>query len=218
MLSPGHAYDEHVAIEGSAARALWALPDMRALCGLVFVGFGIFIAIATWLQTLLHPSGVSESAAGGILVAMVVAGTVGSAVVPQVVARREAERPFAFVVLTVTTLTCIALGVVPWLAGRAFVSVVLGAALLPALPVVLTAVERLAGPAAGTAGAIVWLAGNLGGLVVALLVQALVHHPLAAFLALAVVALLGLPAALRLRDPTVGTTAGALAPSADATK
>lgn len=36
---------------------------------------------------------------------------------------------------------------------------------------------------------IVWLAGNLGGLVVALIVQALVHHPTAAFIAMAVVAL-----------------------------
>ncbi len=49
----------------------------------------------------------------------------------------------------------------------------------------MTVAERLAGPAAGTAGAIVWMAGNPGGLVVALLVQALVHHPTAAFLAMA---------------------------------
>ena len=53
----------------------------------------------------------------------------------------------------------------------------MGALLLPAPPVILTVAEELAGAAAGTAGAIVWLAGNLGGLVVALLVQALVHHP-----------------------------------------
>ncbi len=56
---------------------------MRTLCGLVFVGFGIFVALATWLQTLLHPSGVSETAAGGLLVAMVIAGTIGCARVSQ---------------------------------------------------------------------------------------------------------------------------------------
>jgi hypothetical protein len=74
----------------------------------------------------------------------------------------------------------------------------MGAALLPALPVVLTGVERMAGAAAGTAAAIIWLAGNLGGIVVALLVQALVDEPTAAFLSLAGVALLGLPLATRL--------------------
>jgi len=62
--------------------------------------------------------------------------------------------------------------------------------------------------AAGTAGAIVWMAGNLGGLVVALLVQVLVHHPLAAFIAMAAVSLLGLPLAARLTassDQELGT-------------
>jgi len=74
----------------------------------------------------------------------------------------------------------------------------MGLILLPALPVILTATERLAGPAAGTAGAIVWMAGNLGGLVVALIVQALVHHPFAAFMAMAVVSFMGLPLVARL--------------------
>jgi predicted MFS family arabinose efflux permease len=198
MLVPGHADDEHAAIEGSAARALWALPRMRALCGLVFVGFGIFVALATWLQTLLHPSGVSEAAAGGLLVGMVVAGVIGCAVVPGAVFRRRGERAYMLGAVTVAFLGCVALAAVSSLPGRAAVLAVMGATLLPALPVVLTDVGLLAGAAAGTAGAIVWLAGNLGGLVVALLVQVLVHEQLAAFLALAAVALCGLPAALRL--------------------
>ena len=37
---------------------------MRTLCTLVFLGFGIFVALATWLQTLLHPDGVSDATAG----------------------------------------------------------------------------------------------------------------------------------------------------------
>ncbi len=65
---------EHAAIEGSAARALWDMAPIRYLCGLVFVGFGIFVALATWLQTLLQPAGVSEAEAGGLLVGMVIAG------------------------------------------------------------------------------------------------------------------------------------------------
>jgi hypothetical protein len=73
----------------------------------------------------------------------------------------------------------------------------MGFALLPALPVIIALAERLAGRAAGTAGAIVWMAGNLGGLVVALIVQALVHDPVAAFLAMAAVILAGLPFAAR---------------------
>jgi predicted MFS family arabinose efflux permease len=198
MLVPGHVRDDHVAIEGSAARALWAQPIMRVLCALVFVGFGIFVALATWLQTLLHPSGISEATAGALLVGMVIAGTIGCAVIPQAVTRREAQRSFMFGVVTIGVIGCVVMATAPGLAGYALVLVLMGATLLPALPIVLTEIERLAGAAAGTAGAIIWLAGNLGGLVVALLVQSLVHEPTAAFLALAAVALLGLPAAVRL--------------------
>jgi len=195
---PGHASEEHAAIEGSAARALWALAPMRTLCGLVFLGFGIFVALATWLQTLLHPSGVSEAAAGALLVGMIVAGILGCAVLPPLVARRHAERGFMRSTVLVACLGCVVLGAAPWLGVRALAIVAMGAVLLPALPVILTAAEKLAGAAAGTAGAIVWMAGNLGGLLVALLVQILVHHPLTAFLAMGAVSLLGLPLAARL--------------------
>ncbi len=201
---PGHESTEHAAIAGNAARALWALPNMRTLCGLVFVGFGIFVALATWLQTLLQPAGVSETAAGVLLVVMVIAGVVGCAVMPPLVASRGIERNFMRAAVIVGCVGCVALGVIPSLAGRAVAIVAMGAMLLPALPVILTSTERLAGSAAGTAGAIVWMAGNLGGLVVALLVQILVHHPMAAFVAMAAVSLLGLPLAARLR-PIVGT-------------
>jgi predicted MFS family arabinose efflux permease len=195
---PGQASEEHAAIEGSAARALWQLPSMRTLCGLVFLGFGVFVALATWLQTLLEPAGVSEAASGGLLVGMIVAGVIGCAVLPPLIARRRTERGFMRTVVIVACLGCVVLGVAPWLGVRALALVAMGIVLLPALPVILTAAEQLAGGAAGTAGAIVWMAGNLGGLVVALIVQILVHHPLAAFLAMAAVSLLGLPLAARL--------------------
>ncbi len=188
---------ESVAVEGGAVRRLWALPEMRTMCGLVFVGFGVFVALTTWLQTLLDPAGVSEQTAAALLVGMVVAGIIGCAVLPQPIDRRGAERPFMRAAILTSAIGSAALGVVTLLGPRAVVVVVMGFVLLPALPIVLTAAERLAGPAAGTAGAIVWMAGNLGGLVMALIVQALVHHPTAAFLAMAAVSLLGYPLAAR---------------------
>jgi predicted MFS family arabinose efflux permease len=208
LRAPGKESEEHAAIEGSAARALWALPTMRTLCGLVFIGFGIFVALATWLQTLLAPAGVSEKTAGALLVGMVLAGTVACAVLPPLVAGRHAERGFMRGAVLIGCGGCVVLGVTSWLGVQALAIVAIGIVLLPALPIILTAAEQLAGAAAGTAGAIVWMAGNLGGLIVALLVQILVHHPLAAFLAMAGVALLGLPLAARLTSPLVGERGG----------
>ncbi|HXB63450.1 MAG TPA: MFS transporter [Solirubrobacteraceae bacterium] len=193
----GSGEGEHTAIARGVARALWARSEIRVISGLAFLGFGVFVALSTWLQTLLHPSGVSETAAGGLLVGMIVAGIVGCAVLPAAIAARGGERRYMGAVIVAGCVGSLALGVLPGVAGRAVVMVAMGVVLLPALPVLMTLAERLAGPAAGTAGAIVWMAGNLGGLVVALLVQALVHHPLAAFGAMAAVVLLAVPLATR---------------------
>ncbi len=195
---PGSGAGEHTAIERGIARALWARPEIRTMSGLAFLGFGVFVALSTWLQTLLHPAGVSETAAGALLVGMIVAGTVGCAVLPAAIVSRGVERGFMVAVIAAGCLGSVALGVLPGIAGKALVMVAMGLLLLPALPVLMTVAERLAGPAAGTAGAIVWMAGNLGGLVVALLVQALIHHPTAAFLAMALAVLLATPLALRM--------------------
>lgn len=193
--------EESAAIEGGAVRALWAQPAMRTLCGLSFVGFGVFVAIATWLQTLLEPSGISEQSAGVLLVAMVTTGIAGCVVLPPLLARRDAERAFMRAAVLTSALGSAALGAFSALGPGAGVIAVMGFVMLPALPVILTAAERLAGPAEGTAGAIIWMAGNLGGLVVALIVQALVDAPLAAFLAMAAISLFGVPLAARFPSP-----------------
>lgn len=189
---------ETAGIERGVALSLWRMPEIRTLSMLAFLGFGAFVALSTWLQTLLHPSGVSDTLAGALLVGMILAGVAGCALIPPLVERTHAERGFARTVVIVGALASIALGVLPALGARAVALVAMGVVLLPALPVILTLAERLAGSAAGTAGAIVWLAGNLGGLVVALIVQALVHDPLPAFLALAAVLAAGLPIAGRM--------------------
>jgi predicted MFS family arabinose efflux permease len=210
---PGPAGDdkESAAIEGGVVRTLWALPQMRTMCGLVFVGFGVFVALTTWLQTLLHPDGVSEQAAGALLVGMLVAGMIGSAVLPPVLSRRGAEPTFMRTAIFVSAAGCVALAAITSMGARAVVLAAMGFVLLPALPVIIALAERLAGRAAGTAGAIVWMAGNLGGLFVALIVQALVHHQTAAFLVMAAVMLAGLPFAVRFPSTASIRTAGSQA-------
>jgi cyanate permease len=187
---------------------------MRTLSGLAFVGFGVFVAIATWLQTLLHPAGISEQSAGILLVGMVVAGIVGCVLLPPLIARRRAERSFMRAAVLTSAFGSAALGAFTVLGARAGVIVVMGLIMLPALPVILTAAEGVAGSAEGTAGAIIWMAGNLGGLVMALVVQALVDEPLAAFLAMAAVSLLGVPLAARF--PSAGSATGEVAAASGA--
>ena len=168
-------------------------PVIRRLCALVFVPFGVFVSLSTFLQPLLEPAGVAESTAGLLLVANVVAGVVGCAVVPVLASRRRAEVRVMGLALVVTALACVTLGVVPGVVVGFVAVIALGLALLPALPIVLELTERRAGAAEGTATGLIWLTGNLGGLVLAAGVGVLVDQPLVAFLMLAALSLLTLP-------------------------
>jgi predicted MFS family arabinose efflux permease len=168
-------------------------PVIRRLCALVFVPFGVFVSLSTFLQPLLEPAGVAETTAGLLLVANVVAGVVGCAVVPVLASRRRAEVRVMGLALGVTALACVTLAVVPGVATGFVAVIALGLALLPALPIVLELTERRAGAAEGTATGLIWLTGNLGGLVLAAVVGVLVDQPLAAFLMLGTLSLLTLP-------------------------
>jgi hypothetical protein len=69
----------------------------------------------------------------------------------------------------------------------------LGVVLLGSLPVILELTERRAASSAATA--LIWLAGNTGGIVIAVLVQATQDHPGVAFSLLAATAALVLTVA-----------------------
>jgi predicted MFS family arabinose efflux permease len=185
-----------------ALRDLWADSYLRLLVALVLVGFGVFVALTTWLQALLEPAGVGETQAGVFLLLMVVAGVLGSALVAPRVAERSAEPAFLGLSVVIAALGCLLLAVVPGPVTALVVLVVLGALLLTDLPLILGLAERRAGAGAATATGLLWLAGNLGGLVLALVVQALVHHPAAAFGAMALTLVAALPFVRRLASLT----------------
>jgi predicted MFS family arabinose efflux permease len=177
----------------AALRTAWSDSYIRRLCGLVFVPFGVFVALSTFAQPLLAPAGVPEATAGLILVANVVAGVVGCAVVPIWASRHRGEIRIMHIALLVTAAACAVLAVVPGVVTGFAAITVLGFALLPALPIVLELTERRAGSTEGTAAGLIWLAGNLGGLLVAAVVGLLLDAPLAAFLLLALLSVVTLP-------------------------
>jgi hypothetical protein len=113
---------------------------------------------------------------------MVLAGVVGSAILPAPIARHRAERRFLRTAAVVAAAGCAFLAVAPGAAALAVVP--LGVVLLGSLPVILELTERRSKSSAATA--LIWLAGNAGGIVVAVLVQATQNHPGAAFSLLAV--------------------------------
>ena len=195
-------------------RAVWTDRRVRILAGLLFFGFGVFIALTTWLQALLNHYGVSASSAGAVLVAMVLLGAIGSGVLAPSVIARGAEQRLVGASIAAGIGGCIVLAFVHVFAIDAVVLSVIGMLLLTDLPVILELSERRAGNDGGTVAALMWLAGNAGGIVVAVLVQVLVHHPLPAFLLLAACTCAAIPLLARLGEGMEGGVAAGAAAGA----
>jgi predicted MFS family arabinose efflux permease len=179
--------------EPGELRAVWTDPVLRRVAVLAFLGFGVFIALVTWLQALLEPRGVSESEAGTIITVAVAVGAVGSMVLAAVFEDRGVEVLLLRAALVGAVVGCVLLAVATGVAVATVGAVLAVLALLTALPWLLSLCERRADGSVASATALLWLAGNLGGLLVAVVVGGLVDYPAVAFLLLAAVALSALP-------------------------
>ncbi|GLZ38342.1 MFS transporter [Actinokineospora sp. NBRC 105648] len=182
-------------------------PGVPVLAAVVLLGTGIFVSLATWLEPLLKPAGVSSSTSGLLLLVVLVSGVVGCVLVPPFAARRHWESRTLQVTALVTAAACLLLGFAP--AATGFVAAVpIGFLLLSALPVALSRVERGGSASAGTITSVVWMAANTGGVVVSSAVGYLLDLPVVAFTVFAVLAVSAFLLARRLEhqeDQVAGT-------------
>ncbi len=179
---------------------------MWVLAGLLFVGMGVFNAVATWLDSILTHYG--QGGASGYLIAiMTVGGIVGGALLPGIVARRDQRRGMLEIAVVVTAVAFAVLAGVHNPAVGGAVLFVTGFFLLAGLPVVLDWSELHAGPErAGGAAGFLLLAGNLGGVVLVLLIQGVIGNPYLSLGALGLAGLAGLALATRLPARGTGIT------------
>lgn len=180
-------------VEAGALRRTWTDPVLRRIAWLAFLGFGVFIALITWLQALLEPRGVSESSAATIITVAVAIGAVGSALVAAALEGRAVEVALLRAALVGAVVGCLLLATDIGTGVEAGGTVLAVFAMLTALPWLLALCERRAQGSVASATALLWMAGNLGGLAAAVVVGFLVDRPTVAFLVLAAVALIGLP-------------------------
>ena len=178
----------------------WMVSDrfMWTLAVLVFIGMGTYNAIATWLQPILDHFGEGD-AAGNLIALFTFAGILGAATLPAAVATRDRRRAMLIGALVLSAVAFAAMAsfhAVFWLGVWLFAD---GVLLLACLPVVLDWSEVHAGPERqGAAVGFLMMAGNLGGLVLVLAVQPAIGNAYVSLGILALVALAGIPVALRL--------------------
>ena len=185
----------------SAAVSLrWLAHDrfMWTLAGLVFLGMGAYNAVATWLQPILDHFNEGD-AAGNLIGVLTFAGVLGAAVLPTAAARRNGRRTVLIVALLIAAAAFAGVAVVHNVFAAAAVLFVAGFVMLAALPIVLDWSDIHAGAERqGSAVGFLMMAGNLGGLVLVLILQPALGNPYVALGILAVVLLAGLPVAFRL--------------------
>ncbi|WP_117208599.1 MFS transporter [Allorhizocola rhizosphaerae] len=188
------------ATEATATSLGWLRRDplMWRLAGLLFIGVGVFNALATWLDTIL--TGIGRPGVAGTLIAVAtVAGIAGAAVLPGIAARRNLRRGMLVCTTVITALVFVSIALVDNVLFTGFALAVEGFVLLAGLPIALDWSELDAGPTrAGTAAGFLMLVGNLGGVVLVLLVQVLLGNPYLALAAMSAVAVPGIVLAARL--------------------
>jgi MFS family permease len=178
----------------------WLAGDrfMWTLAGLVFIGMGAYNAVATWLQPILARFGEGD-AAGNLIAVLTFAGVIGAAVLPTWVARHDMRRGMLLAALGISAVAFLAIAPIHNVVWLGFWMFAAGFVLLAALPVVLDWAGVHAGPERqGSAVGFLMMAGNLGGLLLVLLVQAVIGNSYLALATLAVFAVAGIPIALRL--------------------
>lgn len=199
VLEPGALHDQ-TQEQRHPLRAVWADPIIRLLVLIVAVGFGVFVTLTTWLQALLEPAGVTTEGASIMLLIMVVAGIIGAGTLPPIATKARNQPFWLLVAIVVSTAGCLVLAFAPGLTTGIIVSAFLGLLLLATLPIVLEMVEARTGAAASTATALIWLAGNAGGVILSVVVGFVIGSPTIGFIIPALVAIIiGLPFVLQLR-------------------
>ncbi|MGY2875887.1 MFS family permease [Marmoricola sp. URHA0025 HA25] len=175
-------------------------PLIWRLAGLLFVGVGVFNAVATWLDSILSDLG-HPGAAGGLIAVMTLAGIFGAAVLPAAANRRNKRREVLLATTVTTMLAFLAVALVHDVLFAGIVLAIEGFVLLAGLPVALDWSELESGPQrAGTTTGFLLLAGNLGGVVLVLVVQAVIGNPYVALVAISALAIPGIFLATRLPD------------------
>ena len=155
----------------------WLIRDrfLWLLAGLIFIGMGVYNAVATWLQPVLANFG-EGGAAGNLIAVLTAGGIVGAAVLPPIVAARNQRRSMLVVALAFSAVAFVGdrraprCGVARHMAFR-------HGFLMACLPVVLDWSAIHAGIAReGAAAGFLLMSGNLGGVVLVLVIQAVMGN------------------------------------------
>lgn len=156
---------EELSVRESLRRVLRS-PTQWKLSAALFLGFGFYLGITTWLEEILKPRGIGESGAGLVAGAITIAGIAGSVMLGLASDRIRRRKPFLIAAGVAAAPGLWLLGHLGSLGSLVVVAAGVGFFLLAALPIAIAVASEDAslGPQVGsTAVGVILTAGNLGG-------------------------------------------------------
>ena len=159
---------EELSVRQALARVLRSSTAWR-LSAALFLGFGIYLGMTSWLEEILKPRGIDATGAGIVAGMITIAGMVGSVSLGALSDRIRRRTPLIVLAGVVALPTAWLLGHLGSMGALVPVAFVIGFFLLAALPVAIAVASEdpSLGPQVGsTAVGVMLLAGNLGGAIV----------------------------------------------------
>ncbi|MEM3789399.1 MAG: MFS transporter, partial [Candidatus Bathyarchaeia archaeon] len=154
-------------------RRFFGKKDFIILEALFFIGVGLFTALLTWLETILHARGLAVTEAGLVGGVIIIGGIFGSLIIPGISDKIARRKPFIIVDLAVAAGALFLLAEISDFVILAVVGFVLGFFLMSALPIGLEMSAEIVGSAlAGSASSFLWLFSQAGSVIFILLMDA----------------------------------------------
>ena len=137
------------------------------MCLLSALGLGVFNGLTTWLEPMVAPHGIDAEHAGLLGGALIVAGIVGSVVVPGLSDLTRRRKPYLVLCAAAALATIHPLCTSGHFGLALAMAALHGFFFLPAFALLLEMSSNIAGAAAaGAATSLILLAGNAGGVLV----------------------------------------------------
>lgn len=139
----------------------------------IFIAMGYFNGLSNWIAPILAPRGISETTAGSITAMLIFGGILGALIIPLLSDYLQKRRLFLILATVVGATATYPLLYSTSGITTLVISFGLGFFLLAGYPLLITAAENTVHPSqAAKAVAMLMMMGNLGGVVMVLLMQA----------------------------------------------
>jgi predicted MFS family arabinose efflux permease len=148
--------------------------DLLKVFLVAFLGLGFFNGLTTWIEPILAPNGIDALHAGNVGGILILGGILGAIVIPALSDYFKKRKPFIVGSIGIALLTLYPLCTSHDYLGVLKLSALQGFFFLPAFALLLEACAELSGERfAGAATGILMLAGNAGGVIVILAMEAI---------------------------------------------